>query len=105
MDQGLNHLKPTDRLQPGGSGPGRSAHRANWDGDSDAHYRLGLGGHGEGLRRTYGDAAGGELGARPADLCMVSVGTVPELPSRLLSPSGHGRACRRLLAQGRDRPQ
>ena len=101
MNQWSNPLK-LNRLQPGGYGPGCGAYRANWQGDSEAHYRPGPGGHGESLRRTHGDAAGGELGAHPVDRCMVNVGTVPGLRSRPLSQSGQGQACRRLLARGRD---
>ena len=56
------------QLQPGGSGLGRSAHphEAVWCGELLDRYRCRRsGGHGEGLRRNRGDAAGAELGASP----------------------------------------
>jgi hypothetical protein len=41
--------------------------------------RLGVrwGGHGEGLRRNRGDAAGAKLGAKPIDRFAVNTGTIP----------------------------
>jgi hypothetical protein len=55
------------QLQPGGCGLGRSAHpAASVVGELlDRYRRRRSGGHGEGLRRSRGDAAGAELGASP----------------------------------------
>jgi hypothetical protein len=55
---------------------------------------LGLGGHGEGLRRSRGDAAGVEPGASPVDRTTVNVGTI-SIPLHHLLPS---------LGAGVDRP-
>jgi hypothetical protein len=61
-----------------------------------------VGGHTECLRRRCGDAAGEELGADPADRCMVNVGTVFESPSPPPIQGGGGQAHRRLTARGWD---
>jgi len=46
------------------------------------------GGHGEGLRRSRGDAAGAELGISLADRHMVNVGTIRGRPTgRAASPA------------------
>ena len=70
------------RLQPGGCGPDSSARLGEvHSGDSEAGCVGRWGGHGEGLRRTHGDAAGEKLGASPVDRFAVNVGTVLVLPS------------------------
>ena len=61
-----------------------------------------LGGHGESLRRTRGEAAGEELGTALVDRSMVNVGTLPGSPSPLASQAGGGQARRRLLTLGGD---
>jgi hypothetical protein len=58
------------------------------------------GGHGEGLRRTCGEAVGEELGTALVDRLMVNVGTLPGSPSPPASQAGGGQARRRLLALG-----
>jgi hypothetical protein len=57
-------------------------------------FRGWRGGHGEGLRRTRGEAAGGKLGAAPVDRSAVNVGTIPG------PPAVGGQARCRLLAPG-----
>src|SRR3989304_4091656 len=53
------------------------------------------GGHGEGLRRTHGEAAGAKLGTSAAERSVVNVGTTPH-PARIRPASpGPGRARRR----------
>jgi hypothetical protein len=58
--------KRQSRLEPGGCGPVSSARRAPNSGmvrgDSEGHDLCDQGGHGEGLRRTRGEAAGEKLG-------------------------------------------
>jgi hypothetical protein len=61
-----------------------------------------VGGHTECLRCRCGDAAGEELGADPAERCMVNVGTVFEPPYPLPSQGSEGQARRRLTARGWD---
>ena len=56
------------------------------------------GGHGEGLRRSRGEAAGEELGAYPVERLMVNVGTTARLPYLPPSQGGSGKACRRSMA-------
>jgi hypothetical protein len=51
---------------------------------------LGPGGHGEGLRRSRGDAAGVEPGASPVDRVTVNVGTT-SLAFHRPAPAGGGR--------------
>ena len=88
-----------NRLQPGGYGPASSA-RPNGErsGDSDADEQERLGGHGESLRRTRGEAAGEKLGASPVDWSVVNVGTIPGPPSPPVIVAGGGQARRRLTA-------
>ena len=62
----------------------------------------GVGGHGEGLRRSRGEAAAAELGADPANRDMVNVGTTPESPSSSCRQHEDGQARRRLTAPGWD---
>jgi hypothetical protein len=45
--------------------------------DSVAGMRCQWGGHGEGLRRNRGDAAGAELDAKPINRFSVNTGTIP----------------------------
>jgi hypothetical protein len=91
-----------NRLQPGGCGPGSSAReldvRAS---DSGAGCCSRRGGHGEGLRRSRGEAAGVELGADPVDRYMVNVGTVPVLPFPASGQLVGGQVHRRLMTPGR----
>jgi hypothetical protein len=65
-------------------------------------YSSGRGGHGEGLRRTYDDAVGEELGTDPVDRYIVNVGTVPLPPSLPPSQGGSGQTHRWLTAWGWD---
>src|SRR5262249_41673207 len=90
-----------NRLQPGGYGPERSARPGGVrPGDSDVGELGRLGGHGEGLRRTRGEAAGEKLGASPVDGSVVNVGTVPRLPFPPVFVAGGGQARRLLMASG-----
>jgi hypothetical protein len=57
-------------------------------------FRGWRGGHGEGLRRTHGEAAGEKLGAVPVDRSAMNVGTILGLPAM------GGQARCRLLALG-----
>jgi hypothetical protein len=57
-------------------------------------FRGWRGGHGEGLRRTHGEAAGAKLGAAPVDRSAMNVGTILGPPARC------GQARCRLLAPG-----
>ena len=86
-----------DRLKPGGSGLGCSAHSSSM-GDSDVGCDGRSGGHGEGLRRNRDEAAGEELGTDPVDGLMVNVGTVARSPYLLASQVSSGKACRQLMA-------
>ncbi len=64
-----------NRLQLGGYGSDRSARPGEIGlDDSRADSRSRYGGHGEGLRRTYGDAAGEKLGASSVERSAVNVG-------------------------------
>jgi hypothetical protein len=92
------------RLEPGGWGSVSSARRHRGSavcGDSGGHSLCARGGHGEGLRRTRGEAAGEKLGTTPADRHMVNVGSarVPPFPPH--GQWGGGQARRRLMASGR----
>lgn len=58
------------------------------------------GGHGEGLRRTHGDAAGEKLGASSVKRSAVNVGTTPGLPNILAIQVGNGQARRQLIVLG-----
>lgn len=51
--------------------------RSNRAADSVAGMRCQWGGHGEGLRRNRGDAAGAELDAKPINRFSVNTGTIP----------------------------
>jgi hypothetical protein len=50
------------------------------------------GGHGEGLRRTRGEAAGAQSGADPANRLMVNVGTISVPPHRRSARPVAGRS-------------
>jgi hypothetical protein len=69
---------------------GRDAVRDRWDGgavNSEAGEFRRWGGHGEGLRRSRGDAAGTKLGISLVDWYIVTVGTIRGCPSgRVASP-------------------
>ena len=67
-----------------------------WATDADG------GGHGEGLRRTRGEAAGEELGTAPVERCMVNMGTIPRSPSAAHRMRVVGQARRRPVAAGWD---
>jgi hypothetical protein len=78
---------------------GRDAVRAVPDGMATPWlvFRGWRGGHGEGLRRTHGEAAGEKLGAVPVDRSAMNVGTILGLPvwcgqarCRLLAPGWGG---------------
>src|SRR4051794_19987936 len=75
------------QLKSGGYGLGCGAHRPVAAGREllAGADSLSAGGHGESPRRSRGDAAGAELGADPADRCVVNVGTVRCRP-RLVQP-------------------
>ena len=54
-------------------------------------------GHGEGLRRIRGEAAGEKLGAAPVNRHTLNMGTISASPSPLLIQSGGGQVRCRLL--------
>ena len=58
------------------------------------------GGHGEGLRRTHGDAAGEKLGASSVERSTVNVGTTLGHPFILANQAGGGKVRRQLTALG-----
>jgi hypothetical protein len=90
-----------NRLQPGGYGPDRSARSGEVrPGDSVVGQSGRRGGHGEGLRRSHGDAAGEKLGASPVERSAVNVGTVLGSSSPPAGQVGGGQARRQLWAQG-----
>ena len=70
------------RLESGGYGPGAVRTRRCHDaaGNSRAVWHELPGGHGEGLRRSRGDAAGTESGSSFVERTAVNTGTVPVLP-------------------------
>jgi len=84
------------RLEPGGCGPDSSARRAPMRsmvrGDSDRHGLCDQGGHGEGLRRTRGEAAGEKLATNPADRHTVNVGSARVPPFRRAASTAAGRS-------------
>ena len=89
------------RLQPGGYGPVRSARRvAMRPGDSGAGEPGRRGGHGEGLRRTRGEAAGEKLGASPIERSAVNVGSIPQSSVSPARQAGSGQARGQLMAAG-----
>ena len=102
-NQWWNPRKRETGSKAGGLGPGSSARPP-----SSVGGRLGAGcgcrpgGHGEGLRRSRGEAAGEELGTDPVDRLMVKVGTVLGPPSPPAVQAGGGQARRRLLVLGGD---
>jgi hypothetical protein len=75
---------------------GRDAVRAGPSGPATPWlvFRGWRGGHGEGLRRTHGEAAGAKLDAAPVDRSAMNVGTALGLPAT------GGQARCRLLALG-----
>ena len=79
------------RLEPGGCGPVGSARPSmcTRTGDFGSVVDDRGGGHGEGLRRSRGEAAGEKLGADTVDRSIVNVGTASGRPS---APSGQGGA-------------
>jgi hypothetical protein len=70
-------------------------------GDSRQVWEAVPGGHGEGLRRSRGEAAGEELGTDPVDRSVVNVGTVVESPSCRPARPGSGKAHRLPMARRR----
>ena len=99
VNQWLNPLKRETDPKSGGHGTGSSARRINAETATlKSDFRGRPGGHEEGLRRTRGDAAGGELDTDPVDRCMVNVGTTPRLPSPPHLLCGGGQARCRLMA-------
>src|SRR5262249_42009730 len=91
------------RLEPGGSGPVSSAwQRRRAALPTSARSRVGgSGGHGEGLGRSRGEAAGEELDAYPVERRMVNVGTVAEPPNLPANRTGNGKARCQLTARRR----
>jgi hypothetical protein len=65
-----------------------SVNRAD-NSDIGGHGRSG--GHGEGLRRSRGEAAGEKLGADPIERCMVNMGTIRDRPPHRPARSVTGR--------------
>ncbi len=61
-----------------------------WAADSEAGLACWRGGHGEGLRRNHGDAAGAKLGAKLIDRFAVNTGTIPHRSCCLESVQGGG---------------
>jgi len=58
----------------------------------------GLGGHGEGLRRSRDEAAGAKPGTSPVDRNAVNVGTV-EVAVRVVAPARCGGGDRRVVSR------
>jgi hypothetical protein len=58
----------------------------------------GLGGHGEGLRRSRDEAAGAKPGASPVDRNAVNVGTA-QISVPAVVPASHGTGDRRVVSQ------
>src|SRR6266540_3239429 len=56
------------------------------------------GGHGKGLRRTHGDAAGEKLGASPVERSTVNAGTTSGPPSQSIVQIEGGQARRQPIA-------
>jgi hypothetical protein len=80
--------RKVNRLKPGGYGPGAVRTRAGECRSGELPGRrvgVGLGGHGEALRGSRGDAAGIELGSYFVERITVNAGTVPILPERHVS--------------------
>lgn len=77
-----NPLKHGTVLKPGGYGPGSSARQPDLQRLSTPPAILDVagGGHGEGLRRSRGEAAGEKPGTAPVDRDMVNMGTVCDRP-------------------------
>lgn len=73
------------------AGMQRTTARKQRAGDSGEGVEALLGGHGESLRRTCGDAAGEQLGTAPVDRDMVNMGTVPSRPLHRLARLVTGR--------------
>ena len=71
----------SDRLEPGGYGPGAVRTRRWWRGTSGLVFNDWPGGHGEVLRGSRGDAAGTESGSSFIERITVNTGTVPVLPA------------------------
>ena len=59
--------------------------------DSEAGSQCRPGGPGEGLRRTWGEAAAEKLGADPVNRHTVNTGTVRGRPTRCPAGAGAGR--------------
>lgn len=78
--------KGVSRLEPGGCGPVSSARPLLHSVRLRAEGRRSAGGHGEGLRRSRGEAAGEKLDAHPVNWSMVNVGTAAEPPLPLAQP-------------------
>src|SRR4029453_13467013 len=68
--------------------------------DSDAGEVVRPGGHAEGLRRRWGEAAGEKLGTAPVNRHVGNVGTLLGSPSLPCAQHGGGQARRRLWALG-----
>ncbi|GAA3838596.1 hypothetical protein GCM10022403_083790 [Streptomyces coacervatus] len=100
VNQWLTSRKEAHRLQPGGYGPGCSTRRlVSYVSTTSASDVLAdAEGHGEGLRRNRGEAAGRKLGAAPADRSTVNMGTASRLPNHPRHQRGWGQTHRRLTA-------
>jgi hypothetical protein len=91
--------KPVSRFRKRRAGSnlvdmGRGAVRDRWDGwavNSEAGEFRRWGGHGEGLRRSRGDAAGTKLGISLVDRYIVNVGTIRGRPTGGVSSLAGGR--------------
>ena len=89
-----------NRLQPGGYGPDCSARHGHGRGDFEAGQPGRLEGHGEGLRRSHGDAVGEKLGASLVERSLVNVGTVLPSPWFPAGQAGDGQVRGQLLVAG-----
>jgi len=67
------------------------------EGDLETLWYWQAEGHGEGLRRIRGEAAGEKLGATPVNRHTLNMGTISASPSPLLIQSGGGQVRCRLL--------
>lgn len=70
---------------------------SNEEGDLETLWYWQAEGHGEGLRRIRGEAAGEKLGATPVNRHTLNMGTISASPSPLLIQSGGGQVRCRLL--------
>ena len=97
-NQWLNPLKSRTGSNLVGYGPGSSAHPCGGSDDSDVGELGRPGGHGKGLRRSHGEAAGEKLGTSSVERSTVNVGTTSGSPSPSISSIEGGQVRRQPMA-------